>query len=245
MTSTRIDQGRLDALLQRAQRDVDSGLLPSCQLAVAHDGEVVAQEAFGQGTLDTRYVIFSATKAVVAGAVWVLLGEGALDEQMRVSDLIPEFGTNGKETITLEQVMLHTAGFPNAPLGPPQWFERGARLAAFSKWRLNWEPGTLYEYHATSAHWVLAELITRVTGEDHRDFIRTRITEPLGITALQVGVPPAEQGNVAELVSVGEVATPDELQAVYGISEMPVTEVTEDALLQFNRSDVQALGVPG
>src|SRR3954471_18341012 len=241
----KIEPERLQALLERARREIDAGLLPSCQLAVALDGEVVVNEAFGEATTDTRYVMFSATKAVTAGAVWQLLGEGALKEQQRVAELIPEFGTNGKDVITIEQVMLHSSGFPSAPLGAPRWFDRQGRLDAFSKWRLNWEPGTRYEYHATSAHWVLAELITRVTGQDHRDFIRTRITEPLGITALQVGVPPAEQGNVAELVSVGEVATPDELQAVYGISEMPVTEVTEDALLQFNRSDVQALGVPG
>ena len=245
MTSTHIDQARLDALLQRAQREIDSGLLPSCQLAVAHEGEVIVNEVFGDASLDTRYVIFSATKAVVAGAVWMLLGEGALDEQMRVADLIPEFGTNGKDAITLEQVMLHTAGFPAAPLGPPQWFTREGRLAAFSKWRLNWEPGTKYEYHATSAHWVLAELITRVTGEDHRDFIRTRLTEPLGIGRLQVGVPENEQGDLATLVSVGEMATADELQEVFGVTEMPQTEVTEEALLQFNRPDVRALGVPG
>src|SRR6476469_5327596 len=130
MKTTQIDQGRLDALLQRAQREVDSGLLPSCQLAVAYDGEIVVNEVFGDASLDTRYVIFSATKAVVAGAVWMLLGEGALDEQMHVADLIPEFGTNGKETITLEQVMLHTAGFPSAPLGPPQWSDRQGRLQA-------------------------------------------------------------------------------------------------------------------
>src|SRR3954462_14961459 len=141
MTSTRIDPGRLDALLQRAQREVDAGLLPSCQLAVAHDGEVILNEVCGDASLDTRYVIFSATKAVVAGAVWQLLGEGALDEQMRIADLIPECGTNGKDVITLEQVMLHTSGFPHAPLGPPQWSDRLGRLEAFSKWRLNWDPG--------------------------------------------------------------------------------------------------------
>src|SRR5437764_13522137 len=106
MMSTRIDPGRLDALLKRAQREVDSGLLPSCQLAVAQDGEVIVNEVYGDASLDTRYVIFSATKAVVAGAVWILLGEGALDEQRRVADLIPEFATTGTDVITIEPVML-------------------------------------------------------------------------------------------------------------------------------------------
>jgi CubicO group peptidase (beta-lactamase class C family) len=62
--------------------------------------------------------------------------------------------------------MLHTAGFPHAPLGPPAWDTREGRLAAFGRWSLNWEPGSTYEYHATSAHWVLAEIIDRVTGSN-------------------------------------------------------------------------------
>src|SRR5205823_10115889 len=87
----------------------------------------------------------------------------------RVADHIPEFGTNGKEVVTVEQVLLHTAGFPHAPLGPPQWDTREGRLQAFSKWRLNWEPGTRHEYHATTAHWVLAELLARADGCEHTE----------------------------------------------------------------------------
>src|SRR3954453_19391105 len=99
----KIEPERLQALLDRARREIVAGLLPSCQLAVALDGEVVVNEAFGDATTDTRYVMFSATKAVTAGAVWLLLGEGALKEQQRVAELIPEFGTNGKDVITIEQ----------------------------------------------------------------------------------------------------------------------------------------------
>jgi CubicO group peptidase (beta-lactamase class C family) len=47
------------------------------------------------------------------------------------------------------------------------------------------------------------------------------------------------------LVTVGEHATPDELEAVFGIRELPVTEVTEEAVLRFNEPEVRALGVPG
>ncbi len=70
-------------------------------------------------TLETRYVIFSATKAFVASAAWLLIGEGSLDIDRRVAEYIPEFATNGKDVVTVEQVMLHTSGFPRAPLGPP------------------------------------------------------------------------------------------------------------------------------
>jgi len=240
-----IKKDKLDALLTRAHREVDAGILPSCQVAVAQNGEIVAFEAIGDATTDTRYVIFSATKAVVAGAFWHLLADGSVKTDQRVVDVLPEFGTNGKDVITIEQVMLHTSGFPQAPLGRTEWADRDKRLAAFGRWRLNWEPGTRYEYHPTSAHWVLAEIIHRVTGKDHRDFIRERITGPLGLDRLQVGVPPEDQGDVATLESVGEPATPDELERVLGVREIPVGEVTEDALLSFNEPDVRAVGVPG
>jgi CubicO group peptidase (beta-lactamase class C family) len=61
----------------------------------------------------------------------MLIAEGKIDVSQRVVDYIPEFGTNGKDVITVEQVMLHTSGFPHAPLGPPRWDTREGRLEAF------------------------------------------------------------------------------------------------------------------
>jgi CubicO group peptidase (beta-lactamase class C family) len=240
-----LDDIAVGKLLARAQREVDEGLLPSCQLALGLDGEIVVNEVFGDTTPDTRYVIFSATKAVVAGAAWQLIGSGELDVSRPVADYIPEFGTNGKDVVTVEQVMLHTGGFPRAPLGPPDWANREDRLAAFSRWRLNWEPGTRSEYHPTSAHWVLAELIERLTGNDYRDVVNERIAGALGLQKLRLGPPPAEQGDIASLALCGSEPTPDELMAALGVSELPVTEVTDDALISFNDPAVRAVGVPG
>lgn len=245
MADRSLDPGRLEALRARVRREIDEGVLPSCQIAVARGGEVLADETCGDAAPDSRYVIFSATKPVVASAVWLLLDDGRLRLDQRVAEVIPEFGTNGKDAITLEQVMLHTSGFPHAPLGPGSWETAELRLEAFAKWRLNWEPGTRFEYHATSAHWVLAELIRRVTGDDHRDFVRTRVLEPLGLRDLQLGVPEDQQANVNALVSTGTPPTPDELEAAIGIRALPQTEVTEAALLQFNEPEVRTLGVPG
>ncbi len=243
--STGTRSREIDALRTRAQREIDSGLLPSCQIAIARNGELELFEAFGDATTETRFVVFSATKAFVAAAVWILIAEGAIDETKLVADYIPEFATNGKDVITVEQVMLHTSGFPHAPLGPPAWFTREGRVEQFGRWRLNWEPGSTYEYHATSAHWVLAEIIDRVTGGDYRDFIETRITTPSGLPGRLLGAPVEEQDGVATLVNTGEPATPDELEAVLGVRELPVTEVTPEALLEFNAREVCALGVPG
>jgi CubicO group peptidase (beta-lactamase class C family) len=239
-----IDAGRLDDLRTRVRREIDASLLPSCQFALAKDGKLAAFEAVGDAGSETRYVIFSATKAFVASAAWLLIGDGSLDIDQPVAEYIPEFATNGKDVVTVEQVMLHTSGFPRAPLGPPTWADRDRRLEAFAKWRLNWEPGTAHEYHPTSAHWVLAELIERISGRDYRDFVHERVTGALGLPRV-VGIPPGDQNDIAELALAGEPASPDDLEAIFGVPELPVTEVTDDALLSFNRSDVRAVGVPG
>ena len=240
-----IDPQHLSELLDRARRDVDSGLLPSCQLAVARHGRLAAFHTFGAATNDTRYIIFSCTKAIVAAAAWLVMAEGRLDPAAKVADVIPEFATNGKDVVTIEQVMLHTSGFPHAPMAPARWNDREARVARFADWRLNWEPGTAFEYHATSAHWVLAELIERQTGQDYRTFIRERIALPLGLPGLRLGLPLDEQDDIARLDTVGEPTPPDELEAVFGVRELPLTEVTDHALLEFNSPDARRAGVPG
>jgi CubicO group peptidase (beta-lactamase class C family) len=240
-----LDPRAVDALLARARRDVDDGLLPSCQVALGLDGEVLVHEAFGTATTDTRYTIFSATKPVVASVIWQLLATGLLEPSTRVADVIPEFATNGKEVVTLDHVLLHTAGFPRAPLGARDWDTHEGRRAAFARWRLSWEPGSRYEYHPTSAHWVLAELIHAVTGEDHRAAVRDRITAPLGLMALALGVPAAEQGDIVDVVLCGTPATPDELEAALGVRSIDVGEVTDEALLALSRPPAREVGLPG
>lgn len=240
-----IEPDALEDLLARARREVDAGLLPSCQLALARHGRLVADVTLGDATADTRYVMFSCTKALIAGAVWLLMAEGRLDVDQRVGDLVPEFATNGKEVVTVEQLLTHTSGFPNAPLGPPAWGDRQQRLERFARWRLSWEPGSRFEYHPTAAHWVLAEVVERVSGTDFRAFLHERVLEPLGLRGLRLGVPVEEQGDIAPLTAVGEPATPEEFEEALGIPGIDVGEVTIDALLTLGGPEARAVGVPG
>ncbi len=239
-----LDSQKLAELTRRVRRDVDEGLLPSAQIAVAREGRVGLFETFGEADNNTMYCVFSSTKAVMSAAAWLLIVEGELDLEERVAAIVPEFAINGKEIVTVEQLFLHSAGFPSAPFRPLEWDDREARLARFSRWRLNWVPGSRFEYHPTSSMWVIAEIVERRSGKDFREFIRERVIKPLGLTDLHVGLPAEENHRVAECVHVGDGLTSDDY-ARLGVPEPPVTEVTEDAILSFNRPEFRAVGVPG
>jgi CubicO group peptidase (beta-lactamase class C family) len=174
-----IDPGRLDVFLRRARLEVDRGPLPSAQVAAAKDGRLVAFETYGDAPPDARYILQSVGRTMVAGAVWKLLGDGFVGLDERVGDVIPEFATNGKEVVTVRQVLTHTAGFPFAPLGHPKMLRRADRLEAMAKWRLTYEPGTQLQFHLTSAAWVIAELVERRTGLPFAEYLRSEIVEPL------------------------------------------------------------------
>ncbi len=186
----------VSTLREAAQQEVDGGLA-ACQVAVARGGEVVWTASFGAADDDTRFGVASATKPIVASAVWLLIGDGALDVSRRVADYVPEFAASGKERVTVEQVLLMTCGFPNARMDPADGADPARRVSRLAEWELEYEPGTQYVYHGASAHWVLAELIERLGGIDFRDFVEQRVTCPLGLPRL-LGIPRAEQTNIAE-----------------------------------------------
>lgn len=179
-----VDPARLDVFLRRVRLEVETGAVPSAQVAVARGGRLVAFETYGDASPDHRYILQSVGRTIVAAAVWKLLGEGLLALDERVADVITEFATNGKEAVTVEHVLTHTAGFPFAPLGYPKMLDRSARLEAFSRWRLDWEPGSRLQFHLTGAAWVIAELVERRTGLAFADYLRTEIVEPLGLRVL-------------------------------------------------------------
>jgi CubicO group peptidase (beta-lactamase class C family) len=233
----------LEDLYARARRDVDEGLLPSCQLALARDGELIAFESFGEAPAP-RYVIFSITKALVASAVWLLVSEEALTYETRVADLIPGFEENDKGRVTVDHLLLHTSGFPRAPMKPEEGADPEQRLAKFRSWRLDWEPGTRTEYHATSAHWVLADVLERISGLDFRVFVNERICAALDLDTLRLGFDSLDQRPINDVVIVGEAAQLGTVMRASG-EQFTVPEIRDDILLRYNEPKVRAAGVPG
>jgi CubicO group peptidase (beta-lactamase class C family) len=186
----------VSALRSAAEAHVTNGLA-ACQFAVARDGEVVAFESFGTADDDTRFGVASATKPIVASATWHLIGDGLLDVDRRVVEYVPEFGTRGKDVVTVEQVYVMTCGFPMAAMESAEGVDHARRLARFAEWELEYEPGTKYVYHGASAHWVLAELLERLGEMDFRDYVEQRVTSPLGLPRV-LGIPRDQQTNIAQ-----------------------------------------------
>jgi CubicO group peptidase (beta-lactamase class C family) len=248
-----LDSVKVEELFKRAEREVAEGLLPSCQIAIARNGKVGAMKTFGRAvqggseqpaTNDTLYCVFSATKAIVSSAMWILIGEGKLSLSERAADIVPEFTTNGKDAITVEHLLLHTGGFPNAPYPQRDWLDRNKRLERFKSWRLEFPVGQRFIYHATSGFWVMAEIIERRSGQDFREFVRDRIATPLCLPQLRLGIPPAEHKRIADIVYVGQALTPEEMKKM-GWPPMPETEVNETMITGFNAPVVRESGVPG
>lgn len=247
-----VDPEKLEALYARVARDVEQGILPAAQVAVARGGRIAGMRSFGAvtheghpapATDDTLFVVFSCSKAITSAAAWLLFEEGLLGLDERVADVIPEFAAHGKGAVTVEQLFTHTAGFPRAPYRQRDW--DWSRLPeAFAEWRLNWEPGSRFEYHATTSMWVIAALVQARTGIDFRDFVRLRIAEPLALPDLRMGLPRALHGRLADLSYAGEEPSPERF-AELGIPMPPETEVTEEAVLGFNEARVREIGVPG
>lgn len=263
--SVGIDPEALEALFERAEREVSEGLLPSVQIAVARSGKLAGTRSVGTAmfvdasrtgprtdgdcerkdvTDDTLYCIFSCTKAITSAAAWILIEQGKLSTDELAADIVPEFGTNGKEVISVEQLMTHTAGFPTAPFRPALFLDHDARMEIFGRWRLNYEPGSRFIYHPSSSMYVMAEIIERRSGMTYGDFVRTKIAEPLGLEDLWTGLPDALHHRVADMAYVGEAMTEAEYEE-RGIPMPAATEVTEEAVLRFSEPEVRRAGIPG
>jgi CubicO group peptidase (beta-lactamase class C family) len=197
---------RMEKLIER---HIAEGRYPGAQVALARHGKLAFTRNYGLARLspavpakdDTLWRLYSNTKVITAAAIWVLVEEGALSFNDRVAEHIPDFARHGKGDITIHQVLTHQGGFPNAPVIVPEaWEDHQLLRRLVCDYTLEWTPGSRLHYHTSAAHWVCAVLIEAITKTDFRDFIRTRVIEPLGLgNELFVGIKEADQARCAEI----------------------------------------------
>jgi CubicO group peptidase (beta-lactamase class C family) len=180
------------------EQGIADGTQIGAQLYVSQGGEVVVDTAVGESrpgvpmTTDTMMIWFSMTKATTAVAVAQQWQGGALDVDDRVVDYIPEFGSNGKDAITIRHLLTHTAGIPwsdGVLEGKPGREPRQENLARIYAASLDYEPGTRAGYHAGAGMSVLGEIVERTSGVPYEQYVRDAIYNPLEMEDCWVGMP--------------------------------------------------------
>jgi len=192
---------------------VTTGRERGLQAAVYHNGQLVVDAWAGVADpatgarVDgaTLFPTFSTTKGIAATIIHRLAERELLDYDQPVSTYWPEFAAAGKATITLRQVLNHTAGLPYLPgdLDPARlgdWAGMCALLAALPP---AWPPGSRMEYHALTFGWIVGEVARRVTGCSFGELLMTEICQPLGLTDLYVGLPDNVTTPIAVLEEPG------------------------------------------
>ena len=249
-----LNPDKVQALFDRAEREIKEGVLPACQLAIARDGKIGAMGTFGRAvqggveksaTSETLFDIMSCTKAITSAALWILIQEGKVQPQDAVAKYIPEFAANGKDAVTIEHLLTHTSAIPAAPGAQKEWGDKQRRLARFAQWRLEHPAGAKFTYHIAANFWPVAEIIERISGQDYRDFVRARMAEPLGLPDLRVGLPRPLQDRVADILWMGEPARAEEYEKL-GVTppRVAMSSINESMILEFNEPEVREAGSP-
>nr|WSX50031.1 beta-lactamase family protein [Streptomyces sp. NBC_00974] len=166
---------------------------PEAQLAVYHRGRRVVDLWAGEDTgADTLSGVFSLIKGAAHLVVALLAQDGVLELDRPVSAYWPQFTGEGKERLTVRQLVAHQAGLINTEAGFD--YEEiaddaliAARLAGGKPY---WEPGTAYGYHAFVIGALTGEVVRRATGRSLQEVYEERIRAPFGLD-LYMGLPEA------------------------------------------------------
>lgn len=134
---------------------------------------------------DTMVVVFSTTKGLSGLALALANSRGLLDYDERVCTYWPEFAAQGKDAITVRQLLAHQAALFafDAPIDRSLVADLDRLAVVMAQEKPAWKPGTRQAYHAFSLGFYEGELLRRVDPE-HRSlglFFADEIATPLGL----------------------------------------------------------------
>ena len=134
---------------------------------------------------DTMALVYSATKGLAAMTLAVAHSRGWLDYDERVCTYWPEFAQNGKEKVTVRQLLAHQAGLftLDEPIDRNLIADLDRLAKVLARQKPAWEPGTRQAYHAVTIGFYEGELLRRVDPR-HRSlgqFFQDELATPLGL----------------------------------------------------------------
>ena len=188
--------GGVDSIIEQAITDAN---IPGAVLVVGHNGAVVYRKAYGNRalepkieamTLDTVFDLASLTKVIATTtAMMQLFEQGKVRMNDPVAKYLPEFAQNGKEDITLRQLMTHYSGMaPDLDLTTPWEGKNTAYQLAFVE-PPETTPGSGFVYSDINFI-TLGALVEKVSGETLDEYAARHIFAPLKMTRTRY-VPPA------------------------------------------------------
>ncbi|MBT2518087.1 beta-lactamase family protein [Streptomyces sp. ISL-90] len=175
----------------------------SAQLSIRMHGDLMLEMAVGPYlSIDSVTGVYSVTKGVAGLVIATLIDQGLLELDHPVSTYWPEFAQNGKETVTVRQLLSHQAGLPLAarPLRLEELTDRSAAEVLAAQ-RPLWHPGTAFGYHALTIGVLMEELVRRLTGRTLQEVYETSIRAPLDADFF-LGLPEAEEGRYIDMRDV-------------------------------------------
>lgn len=190
-------RGAIDAILSAVTQPGAPGLAA----VVRKDGRVVFEKGYGVRKLgwpekidvQTNFRLASLTKEFTAMAIMLLVKEGKVRYDERLTEIFPGFPAYGKE-VTVGNLLNHTGGLPDyeelmegeEKTREPGWSaERQIQdhevLALLEQQtRGKFPPGTRWAY-SNSGYVVLGLIVAKVSGVSYRDFLERRIFAPVGM----------------------------------------------------------------
>lgn len=198
----------VDALVQQ---EVTAQGITGAVLLVGHNGKIVHQKAFGlrvasphpeRTTLDTIFDLASLTKVIAtAPSVMRLLQYGQIRLNDPVSHYIPEFADNGKQSITIRELLTHYSGLRgDLDLNVPWEGEAEAFRRAHEE-KPERSPGSSFLYSDINFI-MLGELVQRLSGMGLDKYADAHLFQPLGMKDTRFLPPASWHSRIAETLSI-------------------------------------------
>jgi CubicO group peptidase (beta-lactamase class C family) len=187
----------LDGVFRKAIADDE---LPGAAVLVSWRGETIFRRAYGDRailpareamTLDTIFDLASLTKILATtSSVMKLVERGRVRLNDPAARYVPEFAPNGKDQVTIRQLLTHTSGLRPIPTLPPKWQGTEAVLKAIYDDTLFAPPGSRFVYSDTGFI-LLGEIVRRASGLPLEEFALRNIFQVAGMKETRF-LPPEE-----------------------------------------------------
>jgi SSS family transporter len=199
-----------DAEFRQIDRIVEAGIaakkFPGAVVIAGHDGRIIFHKAYGNSSLvpapepmteDTIFDLASLTKVLAtAPAVMQLYEQGRFRLNDPVAQYLPEFAANGKEDITIRQLLTHYSGLPPDVSLDDSWEGKAEGLRrAFSSTPVT-APGVQFRYSDINFI-VLGALVEKLSGLTLDQYQKRYLAEPLGVEHMQFLPPESWRGRIA------------------------------------------------